>query len=49
MEAGGLSEQDKEVLCSGNWNTICEFLGSEDTRPMLVRTGGGQPPGGGGD
>jgi ribosomal silencing factor RsfS len=36
MNAAELSEQEKEVLRSGDWSVICEFLGGDDTRPMLV-------------
>lgn len=36
MTAAGLSVEEKEVLRSGNWQNICEFLGGDDTRPMLV-------------
>ena len=34
MSAAGLSDQDKEVLRNGDWRIICEFLGSDDTRPL---------------
>ena len=36
MAEAGLSGQEKEVLRSGDWNVICEFLGPDDTRPLLV-------------
>ncbi len=34
MAAAGLSDQDKEVLRSGDWRIICESLGGDDTRPL---------------
>ncbi len=37
MAEAGLSEQDKEALRSGDWNLICEFLGSDATRPMTLK------------
>ena len=36
MAEAGLNEQEKEVLRSGSWQVICDFLGPDDTRPLLV-------------
>ena len=36
MEEAGLNEQERNVLRSGNWKAICEFLGDDCTRPLTT-------------
>lgn len=39
MTEAGLSDQEKNVLRSGDWKMICEFLSPDDTRPLIAIDG----------
>ena len=41
MEAARLGMEEKAVLRSGDWHSICEFLGEPDVRPVSTSQGGG--------
>lgn len=48
MAGGGLSEEEKEVLRSGKWDVICEFMSDPGPRPV-TDVQGPQETGGTGD
>jgi hypothetical protein len=36
MEEAGLSDEEKEVLRTGDFHVICEFLGDGGPRPITI-------------